>query len=108
MHASYFRLVVISKETVQANLLWLCPRKKITLLSLNFPLRIVRPDILCLRASGKMTTEVKLVRTRLSVVVLSYSFVYSGTYQFLVTSPASFILNIVLKNAEGHFTEVCK
>jgi len=55
-----------------------------------------------------MTTEVKLVRTRLSVVVLSYSFVYSGTYQFLVTSPASFILNIVLKNAEGHFTEVCK
>jgi len=30
----------------------------------------------------------------------------TGTYQFFVTSPASFILNIALKNGEGHFVEI--
>jgi len=30
----------------------------------------------------------------------------TGTYQLFVTSPQSFILNIVLKNPEGHFADV--
>jgi len=29
-----------------------------------------------------------------------------GAYQFFVTSPASFILNVALKNSEGHFVEI--
>jgi len=30
----------------------------------------------------------------------------TGTYQFLVTSPASFILSVVLKNSDGHFSQI--
>jgi len=30
----------------------------------------------------------------------------TGSYQLLVTSPASFVLSVFLKNSEGHFSEV--